>query len=63
MSLSQLTLRQDLLKDYHDYLPELSPQEWRRIRGEQEIIRSSNRNKLFSRCRFCWLKAPSASGY
>lgn len=38
VSLAQLTLRQDILKDYRDYVPALTIQEWRRIRGEQEII-------------------------
>ena len=38
VSLAQLTLRQDVLKDYRDYVPALKTHEWRRIRGEQEII-------------------------
>jgi pimeloyl-ACP methyl ester carboxylesterase len=38
LPLSRLELRQELASDYADYLPELPPHEWRRIRGEQEII-------------------------
>jgi len=38
LPLSRLELRQELAREYADYLPETSPHEWRRIRGEQEII-------------------------
>ncbi|RZI40748.1 DUF3141 domain-containing protein [Herbaspirillum sp. HC18] len=38
LSLSILTSREKLLKDYAEYVPELSMDQWRRIRGEQEII-------------------------
>ncbi len=38
LPLSRLTMRQELVKDYADLLPKLSLAEWRRIRGEQEII-------------------------
>jgi pimeloyl-ACP methyl ester carboxylesterase len=38
LPLARLTMRQDLLRDYRDYVPELSIEQWRRIRGEQEII-------------------------
>jgi len=36
--LSLLTTAQDLIKDYGDLLPRLPVEQWRRIRGEQEII-------------------------
>ncbi|MGZ8230561.1 MAG: DUF3141 domain-containing protein [Burkholderiales bacterium] len=36
--LSLLTTAQDLIKDYADLMPALPMDEWRRIRGEQEII-------------------------
>lgn len=38
LPLSRLELRKELLPDYVDYLPGMSPHDWRRIRGEQEII-------------------------
>ncbi|MBO9717088.1 MAG: DUF3141 domain-containing protein [Pseudoxanthomonas sp.] len=38
LSISRLVLRQDIARDYADLLPALSVEEWRRIRGEQEII-------------------------
>jgi pimeloyl-ACP methyl ester carboxylesterase len=38
LPLSRLELRQELCAEYQDYLPDVSPHEWRRIRGEQEII-------------------------
>ena len=36
--LSLLTTAQDLIKDYADLLPPLPVDQWRRVRGEQEII-------------------------
>ncbi|MGZ5226236.1 MAG: DUF3141 domain-containing protein, partial [Burkholderiales bacterium] len=36
--LSLLTTMQDLIKDYADLMPALPTHEWRRIRGQQEII-------------------------
>ena len=38
LPLSRVVMRQELAKDYADLLPSLSPEHWRRIRGEQEII-------------------------
>ncbi|MGZ5165229.1 MAG: DUF3141 domain-containing protein, partial [Burkholderiales bacterium] len=38
LPLSRLTMRQELAKDYAYLLPDLSLDQWRRIRGEQEII-------------------------
>jgi pimeloyl-ACP methyl ester carboxylesterase len=38
LPLSRLELRQELVSDYADYLPGLPVHEWRRIRGEQEIV-------------------------
>ena len=36
--LSQLVMKQELINDYSDLLPSLPLDQWRRIRGEQEII-------------------------
>ncbi|MFN9032050.1 MAG: DUF3141 domain-containing protein [Betaproteobacteria bacterium] len=36
--LSRLALRQQLMKDYGDLLPDLGADEWRRVRGEQDLI-------------------------
>ena len=36
--LSRLQMRQKIKADYGQLLPNLSPEQWRRIRGEQEII-------------------------
>jgi hypothetical protein len=36
--LSLLTTAQGLIKDYADLIPPLALEQWRRIRGEQEII-------------------------
>ncbi|CDY74329.1 Poly(3-hydroxyalkanoate) synthetase [Caballeronia glathei] len=38
LPLSRLELKQELVSDYAEYLPGLPPYEWRRIRGEQELI-------------------------
>ncbi|REG49791.1 uncharacterized protein DUF3141 [Paraburkholderia sp. BL6669N2] len=38
LPLARLVLRQQLAEDYAEYLPQLPPDQWRRIRGEQEII-------------------------
>ena len=38
LPLSLLATRHELAEDYADLLPEESPETWRRIRGEQEII-------------------------
>jgi pimeloyl-ACP methyl ester carboxylesterase len=38
MMLSRLETRQQLIKEYRDLLPTLTPDAWRRVRGEQEII-------------------------
>ena len=38
LPLSRVVMRQELAKDYAGLLPSLSPENWRRIRGEQEII-------------------------
>ena len=38
LKLAWLNLRQDLLTEYRDLLPNLAPDAARRIRGEQEII-------------------------
>ncbi|MFD1692438.1 hypothetical protein ACFSHR_15675 [Azotobacter chroococcum] len=36
--LSRLVAKQEIARDYVDLLPTLPAEEWRRIRGEQEII-------------------------
>ena len=38
LPLARLALKQELAAEYHDLLPDFSPEEWRRIRGEQDII-------------------------
>ncbi|MFC4525057.1 DUF3141 domain-containing protein [Dyella halodurans] len=38
LPLSRLFTRKELAQAYADYLPDLPPDQWRRIRGEQEII-------------------------
>jgi hypothetical protein len=38
LPLSRLVTRKELAEAYADYLPEVPPEQWRRIRGEQEII-------------------------
>jgi hypothetical protein len=48
LSLSMLTMREKLLKEYADYLPQLPLEQWRRIRGEQEIIASYEPEKAIS---------------
>jgi len=40
LPLSRVVMRQELAKDYADALPALSLEQWRRVRGEQEIIAS-----------------------
>ncbi len=36
--LTRLQLKQELMADYRELLPAMPPDQWRRIRGEQEII-------------------------
>ncbi len=36
--LSRLQMKQELIREYRDLLPAMQPDEWRRVRGEQEII-------------------------
>jgi hypothetical protein len=38
LPLSRLVTRKELTQAYADYLPDLPPDQWRRIRGEQDII-------------------------
>src|SRR6185436_9186054 len=38
LPLARLALRQELIREYGDLLPPVTPDEWRRIRGEQDII-------------------------
>jgi pimeloyl-ACP methyl ester carboxylesterase len=36
--LSRLQLKQELMTEYKDLLPDMPPDQWRRVRGEQDII-------------------------
>jgi pimeloyl-ACP methyl ester carboxylesterase len=36
--LERIALKRDLIDEYRDLLPDLAPEEWRHIRGEQDII-------------------------
>jgi pimeloyl-ACP methyl ester carboxylesterase len=36
--LSRLQMKQELMKEYRDLLPDMPSDQWRRVRGEQEII-------------------------
>jgi pimeloyl-ACP methyl ester carboxylesterase len=38
LPLSRVAMRADIARDYADLLPDLTPEQWRRVRGEQEII-------------------------
>jgi pimeloyl-ACP methyl ester carboxylesterase len=38
LPLSRVVMRQELMKEYGEFLPELPLEQWRRVRGEQEII-------------------------
>jgi pimeloyl-ACP methyl ester carboxylesterase len=38
LPLERLQLRHELIEDYREMLPAVQPDEWRRIRGEQDII-------------------------
>jgi hypothetical protein len=38
MLLSRLQMKQELISEYKDLLPAMPPDQWRRVRGEQEII-------------------------
>ena len=38
LPLARLALKQELAGEYRDLLPDLPPDQWRRIRGEQDII-------------------------
>jgi hypothetical protein len=38
LPLSRVVMRQEMMKEYSEFLPELPLDQWRRVRGEQEII-------------------------
>ena len=38
MLLSRLQMKQELIGEYRELLPAMPPDQWRRVRGEQEII-------------------------
>jgi pimeloyl-ACP methyl ester carboxylesterase len=40
LPLARLEMRKELAESYADYLPDIAADQWRRIRGEQEIIAS-----------------------
>ncbi|HEX7271420.1 MAG TPA: DUF3141 domain-containing protein, partial [Casimicrobiaceae bacterium] len=45
LPLARFVLKKELVNEYGDLLPKLAPHEWRRIRGEQEIIVRYEREK------------------
>jgi hypothetical protein len=45
LPLSRLQLAQELIEEYRDFLPELAPDEVRRIGGAQELITRYERDK------------------
>jgi hypothetical protein len=38
LPLDRLALKRELATEYHDLLPDISPEQWRRVRGEQDIV-------------------------
>jgi hypothetical protein len=38
MLLTRLQMKQELIAEYRDLLPQMPPDQWRRVRGEQEIV-------------------------
>ena len=38
MLLSKLQMKAELIAEYRELLPQMAPDEWRRVRGEQEIV-------------------------
>jgi pimeloyl-ACP methyl ester carboxylesterase len=38
LPLSKIALRKELIEEYGDLLPKLKPDQWRRVRGEQDIV-------------------------
>jgi hypothetical protein len=38
LPLARVAMRAEIARDYADLLPDLSPEDWRRVRGEQEIV-------------------------
>jgi hypothetical protein len=38
LPLARIALKKELVEEYEDLLPKLKPDQWRRIRGEQDII-------------------------
>jgi pimeloyl-ACP methyl ester carboxylesterase len=53
LPLERLELRHELIEEYRDVLPQVAPDEWRRIRGEQDIIvRYEPERALEASCRY-----------
>jgi len=48
LPLSRLVKRKELAQDYADYLPDVPLDQWRRLRGEQEIITSYEPEKAIA---------------
>ncbi|SAK45139.1 PHB de-polymerase domain-containing protein [Caballeronia calidae] len=48
LPLARMVLRQELAADYAEYLPQMPRDEWRRMRGEQEIIVRYEPEQAFS---------------
>ncbi len=53
LMLSRLQMRQQLIKEYGELLPKMTPDEWRRVRGEQEIIVRYEPERRWRRCPNC----------
>jgi pimeloyl-ACP methyl ester carboxylesterase len=48
LPLSRITMRQELVKEYANLVPEIPLEQWRRIRGEQEIIVKQDRERALA---------------
>ncbi|HEX2831317.1 MAG TPA: DUF3141 domain-containing protein [Burkholderiales bacterium] len=48
LPLARLTMRQELAKEYAELVPQISPDQWRRIRGEQEVIVSNAQDRAIA---------------
>jgi pimeloyl-ACP methyl ester carboxylesterase len=48
LPLSRITMRQELVKEYANLVPDIPLEQWRRIRGEQEIIVKQDRERALA---------------
>ena len=48
LPLSRITMRQELVKEYANVVPDIPLEQWRRIRGEQEIIVKQDRERALA---------------